>query len=328
MFNIEYKKLYIRLKDYLTKDRNYKKYLKKHSTKIWVTVLLLLALLSSIHAYNDKLYVKADTKNYHSKKVVKKSNVNIIAPAIDKEGNRKYVFNYDKGDFKIEGKKNVSYDTLEINKLKQSELTYSKNGNDYIISFKQGKLTIVNYYTNNKIENIYCKDSIRKQQSVVQVSLYKYLSNRSNNEYLLKNAIKLNGGDKTDTCVFFIAEALRKQKEDIKASVCYTGRYKGDIAHNNSLIYGLLNDGWKIEYDVKKLMPGDLCFSIDVKGNQGGFPTHVYTFMGWEKPGSTEYAYIVDNQEKLYKGEFYHIRNITAAEPRDKFHFFMYKPVK
>lgn len=327
MFNIKNEKLYTYIKENL-ESKNNKKYLKKHSTKIWVTLIMFLALLASIHGYNSRIYVAINAKNYSESKVVKEKTDKTIIPVIDKEGNRSYVFNDDKGDFKIQGKKNISYDTLVINKLKQADLTYSKNGNDYIISFKQGKITIVNYYTNNKIESIYCKDSIRKHQSDVQMKLYKYLSDKSHNEYLLRNAVKLNSGKTDNTCVFFVSEALRKQNQNIKDSVCYTGKYKENIAHSNSLIYGLLNNGWKIEYDVNKLMPGDICFSIDVKGKDGGFPTHTYTFMGWEKPDSTADAYIVDNQASQYKGEFYHIRNITASEPRDKFHFFMYKPVE
>lgn len=303
--------------------------IKKRASKITITCILTAALMCSIHVYNSKIIVKADNEGGLAKKAVNVQKVvKTINAVVDKSGNRNYSFNYTAGEFHIVGQKDTSYDTLTIKGIDKKEVVFEKNGNDYVIKYKNGSIIIDNYYKDNRIENIYFSSDTRKQQSELQQNLYKYLLNKNNCDSLYKNAVKLNGGDKTDTCVFFLSEALRKQKENIGKSVCYTGRYKGDIAHGNSLIYTLMNNGWKIDYDVNNLMPGDLCFTIDILGKDGGFPTHVYTFMGWEKPNSTANAYIVDNQGYKYNGEFYHLRNVTANEPKDKFHFFMYKPVQ
>lgn len=308
-----------------------KRNIRKKSTKVIVTCIFTASLMGSIHVYNSKISI-AVNKEVVTASAVKANNQNNIIKTInavvDKSGNRNYSFKYKAGNFHITGYKETSYDILTISGIDKKDTNSEKNGNDYVIKYKGGSITIDNYYTNNKIENIYFSSNSRKQQSEVQQNLYKYLLSKKNCEYLYKNAVKLNGGETSDTCVFFVSEALRKQKENIGKTVCYTGRYKGDIAHNNSLIYNLLNDGWKIDYNADNLMPGDLCFSIDVLGKDGGFPTHVYTFMGWEKPNSTENAYITDNQAKKYNGEFHHLRNVTASNPRDKFHFFMYKPVQ
>lgn len=321
----------IKNKRRLKRNRILKYNIRRKSTKVTVTIILAASLLCSIRVYNSKMAVAANSgvKAAGAVKVSKQNKiVKTINAVLDKDGNRNYSFKYTAGDFHITGQKSVSYDTFTIDGIDKKDVNIEKNGNDYVIKYKNGSITIDNYYTNNKIENIYFSSDPRKQQSEVQQNLYKYLSDKKNCEYLYKNAVKLNGGETSDTCVFFVSEALRKQKENIGKSVCYTGRYKGDIAHSNSLIYNLLNDGWKIDYNAEDLMPGDLCFSIDILGKDGGFPTHVYTFMGWEKPNSTENAYIVDNQANKYNGEFYHSRNVTASKPRDKFHFFMYKPVQ
>lgn len=304
--------------------------IKRKKSKVIITLILALSLMFSIRAYNIKTAKAQKEENVVNSVKLKNENKSykIINPVTDKSGNRNYTFIYTAGDFKIIGKKSLGYDTLNINGIERKAVSITKNGNDYAIKYKKALITIENYYKDNRIDNICFSTDNRKKQSEVQQNLYKYLLNKANCDYLYKNAVKLNGGDKADTCVFFISEALRKQNEKIGRSVCYTGRYKSDIVHSGSLIYALLSDGWKINYNPDDLMPGDLCFTIDVKGKDGGYPTHVYTFMGWEKPNSTENAYIVDNQGYKYNGQFYHLRNVTSYEPKDKFHFFMYKPVE
>ncbi|MDP4143697.1 MAG: hypothetical protein Q8936_04340 [Bacillota bacterium] len=168
----------------------------------------------------------------------------------------------------------------------------------------------------------------RRIQSPEQTALYNYLNNKENCISVFNNAVKMNDGDVHDTCVFFLSEALRKVNINIPKSICFTGRYRGSMKNEQSVIKYLLDNGWKIDYNPKHLLPGDICFSIDKPGKDGGYPTHVYTFMGWSEEGSTDTAYIVDNQGYKFGGNNYHVRNITKKGPNDPFHFFMYKPVK
>ena len=57
-----------------------------------------------------------------------------------------------------------------------------------------------------------------------------------------------------------------------------------------------------------------------VSDRDGWFPAHTYIFMEWEIAGSTEWAWVVDNQERR------HLRNIMAPGPRTMFQYFVRYP--
>jgi hypothetical protein len=154
----------------------------------------------------------------------------------------------------------------------------------------------------------------------INSNLYNFMKVKSSREEVYSKAIKLNNGSSANTCVYFIAEALRMNGEKISSSICNTSQ----------LLNAMEKDGWKKEKDYKKLKPGDICFTTDEKLNKNGIPSHTYIFMGWQSEGNYEYAYICDNQAKDYKGEIYHLRNITIAKniggsQKDPFSFFLYR---
>ncbi|MEW8957289.1 hypothetical protein [Clostridium sp.] len=150
--------------------------------------------------------------------------------------------------------------------------------------------------------------------------IYTFLSDKNNRVKAYERAVKLNGGDSANTCVYFLAEVLRNNNIDIDDSVCNT----------QGLIKVLEKKGWKKETDINKLKPGDICFTTDEKLSKKGTPTHAYVFMKWEKEGSTDYGYICDNQAKDYDWKVYHLRNIgikdgSGKSQKEPFSFFMYK---
>ncbi|WP_138204528.1 hypothetical protein [Haloimpatiens lingqiaonensis] len=150
--------------------------------------------------------------------------------------------------------------------------------------------------------------------------IYKSMSDEQNRKKAYVSAIYLNGGYSENTCVLFLSEVLRMNGEKIDVKVCNTNR----------LLDIMKADGWKIERDYKKLKPGDICFTTDESLNKKGIPSHTYIFMGWQKEGSYDYAYICDNQAKDYQGKIYHLRNIAKVDKigkssKEPFSFFMYK---
>jgi hypothetical protein len=49
--------------------------------------------------------------------------------------------------------------------------------------------------------------------------------------------------------------------------------------------------------------------------------------MGWVNPGKYDYAYVVDNQARLFNGQVYHVRKLDTPDPvqnTDAMAFFMY----
>lgn len=179
-------------------------------------------------------------------------------------------------------------------------------------------LLIISYplISSLKNSNIY---KIFKNRNI-NSDLYNSMKDTSSRERVYSEAIKLNNGSSSNTCVYFIAEALRMNGENVDYSVCNTSQ----------LLSLMKKDGWKKEYDYKKLKPGDICFTTDEKLNKKGIPTHTYIFMGWRDENKYEYAYICDNQAKDYKGKIYHLRNITITEnvngnQKEPFNFFLYR---
>lgn len=148
--------------------------------------------------------------------------------------------------------------------------------------------------------------------------IYGYMKSKSNQKKVFKDAIALNNNNSSNTCVYFVAEVLRKN--DIPVAK--------EIANTTQLIDVLKNRGWKKDNNYKNLNPGDIVFTTDGLGNKNGAPSHAYVFMGWVNEGSYEYAYICDNQAKDYENKIYHIRNVKNRDTangisKDAFSFFM-----
>ncbi|MCY6960166.1 triple tyrosine motif-containing protein [Clostridium brassicae] len=170
-----------------------------------------------------------------------------------------------------------------------------------------------------KFEDIFVDSGAHTQsrkQSQLQTNLVNYLlASKSNRDSVMKRAIELHDGDESNTCVYFTSEALRRAGlKNLPTYVCNT----------RQLSTKLTSYGWAKCTDYTKLLPGDLCFSI----NGGtGYPTHVYTFVSWVKEGDYVWANIVDNQRSRFNGEPLHKRTIIrSTELFDKFQYFMYKP--
>lgn len=160
--------------------------------------------------------------------------------------------------------------------------------------------------------------SFARGKSGLRKNIYNYLMDKNNRIDLYTEAINLNSGSSANTCVYFVAEVLRKNNFEVPK----------DISNTSQLLPYLKKKGWKKDFDYKKLKPGDLCFTTDEKGNKNGIPTHTYIFMGWTKKNNYKYAYVCDNQAKDYKNKIYHVRNIENIEKangfaKDAFAFFM-----
>ncbi|MBD5639373.1 hypothetical protein HYI18_12385 [Clostridium botulinum] len=174
-------------------------------------------------------------------------------------------------------------------------------------------LILVNFIKNLQYDN-------RLYNSKLQEKIYNSMMIKENRLKVYSRSIKLNKGSSSNTCVYFIAEVLRRNGESIDDSVCNT----------TQLLHIMKKDGWKKNKNYKKLKPGDICFTTDENLNKDGIPTHTYIFMGWAEEGKYDYAYICDNQAKDYSGRIYHLRNITKIDTikgstKEPFNFFMYK---
>ena len=153
-----------------------------------------------------------------------------------------------------------------------------------------------------------------REQSKLQTSLYNYLSVAANRNSVEKAARRLNRGNYHNICIYYASESLRRVGYKVPRRICKT----------RELIYYLKSEGWKVSYNLQELKPGDICFTTN---NILGAPSHAHIFMEWVKLGSTENAYVVDNQSRDYKGNTYHIRNIRRRlKDKDATRFFMYKP--
>lgn len=149
-------------------------------------------------------------------------------------------------------------------------------------------------------------------------NVYNFLEDEGNRRDINDIAIKLNQGSSANTCVYFIAEVLRRNNFKVPA----------ETSDTSELISLLTKKGLKKQTNYKKLMPGDICFTTDGNGDVDGVPTHTYIFMKWVKDGSYDYAYICDDQAKDYKDKVYHIRNINVVTrsngfDKEAFAFFM-----
>jgi len=149
-------------------------------------------------------------------------------------------------------------------------------------------------------------------------NIYNFLENDKNRKDVYGAAIELNQGSSANTCVYFISEVLRRNNLNVPKET-----------NNIDQIIPILEDsGLEKQRNYKNLMPGDICFTTNSKGDKNGIPTHIYVFMKWVVEGSYDYAYICDNQAKDYKDKVYHIRNINVIDKsngydKDAFSFFM-----
>ena len=154
----------------------------------------------------------------------------------------------------------------------------------------------------------------------LEEKLYYSMSKKDNRIKAFNRAVVLNNGKSVNTCVYFISEVLRMNGGSISDNVCNT----------TQLLDIMKSEGWEKEKNYKKLKPGNICFTTDVRLTSLGAPTHTYIFMGWKEQGLYDYAYICDNQGNEYNGKLYHLRNITKVEningnTKEPFSFFMYK---
>lgn len=159
-------------------------------------------------------------------------------------------------------------------------------------------------------------DKLDSSKSILQNKRFNYLSVEGNRQNVMKRALQLNNGQYRNACVYFVAEALRQNGVDIPVSTCNTA----------GLIAQFKNRGWTRSSDYKKLLPGDICFSMD-NNNAIGVPAHTYVFMAWASPDNYDYAMVCDNQADRY-GTIYHKRNIVKievykGEEKEPFQFFM-----
>ncbi|PRR83703.1 hypothetical protein [Clostridium vincentii] len=150
--------------------------------------------------------------------------------------------------------------------------------------------------------------------------VYNFLDDKWNRTNVNATATKLNNGSSANTCVYFIAEVLRKNNFNVP----------NETNNISQILTFLKAKGWEKQSNYEELKLGDICFTTDGDGDKNGVPTHTYIFMKWVEEGNYDYAYICDNQAKDYKGKVYHIRNIKVVDKangysKDAFAFYMKK---
>lgn len=120
--------------------------------------------------------------------------------------------------------------------------------------------------------------------SNLQEKMYKYMLSSDHQKSVRAECIRLHGGDRHNTCVYFASEELRRAGVDIPKSTANTTTLKSELSKR----------GWVRDNNIKNLKPGDLVFAT-----VGGVTTHVYMFMGWADSAHT-IVYKVDNQSPTY----------------------------
>lgn len=145
--------------------------------------------------------------------------------------------------------------------------------------------------------------------SQLQNGLYYYMLNTDNQVSVHNRALALHGGITVNNCIYFQSEVLRRMGFKISNSMA-------SVVQFSNLLPKL---GFKKDTNIANLKPGDIVFT------QGY--THVYSFMGWVNPGKYDYAYVVDNQARVFNGQVYHVRKVDTYDPvqdTDAMGFFMY----
>ncbi|SFB18745.1 hypothetical protein SAMN04488528_101656 [Clostridium frigidicarnis] len=144
--------------------------------------------------------------------------------------------------------------------------------------------------------------------SKTQYYLFKYMTDKNNQEDIDATAIRLHGGSYSNNCVYFLSECLRRVGFNIPNSTCNT----------TQISYILSQKGFGKSYNLSSLRPGDVVLSGS---------THAFIFMGWADDNH-DYAYIVDNQKSKF-GQVMHLRKIygyDASNDTDpSTHYFYYR---
>lgn len=152
------------------------------------------------------------------------------------------------------------------------------------------------------------KDSIAKSAENIRNNLVNYLLTYKNARGTQLQAIKLHGGDSSNTCVFFASESLRRTNFFIPYWV----------GNTQDLTSQLENNGWHKVYDMSKIRPGDVAFTMNEQ-NEKGRPTHTFIFIEWQSENRT--AWTIDNQNQRP-----HIRNMTEQDGQyGPFQYFLTK---
>lgn len=140
--------------------------------------------------------------------------------------------------------------------------------------------------------------------------IYQYMLNPANEVNVHNTAVRLHGGITVNNCAFFASEVLRRQGVSIQSAV-------GNVEQLQGILTRI---GFQRDFNLRNLKPGDIAFTERF--------THTFIFMGWVNQGRYDYAYVVDNQARMFGGEVYHIRKLDSYEPSkdtDKTAFFMYR---
>jgi len=144
------------------------------------------------------------------------------------------------------------------------------------------------------------------QQTTIGGKLFAYLSPEANVTSVVNAATILNGGNPSNTCVYFSSETMRRIGVAVPRETCNTQQYLGYLG----------SQGWVANREIKNLTPGSICFTTP--DNYRGYPTHTFVFMGW---ASSDYssALVADNQDNKV-----HVRSMRATDATDAFAFFMH----
>lgn len=186
----------------------------------------------------------------------------------------------------------------------------------YKVNFAKDKNATANENSNNKTNVTNNIKFQNRDQSKQQIDLYNFILNIYNQKSVEKRVIRMNNGTLHLGCIYYVSESLRRIGLNIPMNVSNT----------SSMTSFLKKQAWKISYDAKKLLPGDICFTTKTK--KINKPTHAYIFMGWVQSINTKYAYVCDNQSYDF-GKSYHKRNITIAVPgKEAFSYFLYKSLQ
>ncbi|WP_055069923.1 SH3 domain-containing protein [Clostridium massiliamazoniense] len=233
---------------------------------------------SNITKENSKTSTSAknDSKNLKESTSESKSN----STKVEQQGNQS-------GQASKESSNGVKNNSVKVKNV-------SNNGENSNKGIDGGEVEVAYIGTPIKSGSGYAEEQVPE----LQQKLYNYLSSTANQEAVMKEAVNLHGGNASDTCVYFLATALRNIGVDIPTSTAYTTILEGN----------LLSRGWVRSTNLDDIQKGDICFAG---------PYHVYVFMGW-KDKEKGLAYIVDNQAAAYGNSHYHERNINGQNPENE----------
>jgi hypothetical protein len=162
------------------------------------------------------------------------------------------------------------------------------------------------YYNSSTYKYIYPSSAFH---SPLHQKVYNYMLNTDNQVSVYNQAVALHNGITINNCAYFVSELLRRNDVNIPTDVSMVTQVQRQLSSR----------GFKTDTNLKNLKSGDICFT---KSN-----THVFTFMGWVNSDKYDYAYVVDNQARLFDGQVYHVRRLDgydASHDTDQTALFMY----